>query len=345
MRKCSAQSIESINCDRNIMSALAPLNDFASSSQNAPLAFCSLSGRQQGSIFVLNAAKSVLQFEAADDSDVTLPTRCLVIQGNNGVTVRTIQGEVSVNNQIQQDAWIAVGSEVSCGRSRLRLIRQTEIAAAPQLGLPNEQVATAPTDKNQMFGDEEPTSISFFGRLEPPKLDDESTSCSMTMCLNPAELKTVFEPNVYGDEDVGYIAAPRIESAPETVCSNEPSPIAAPTVCCGCDDTATAMAAASEKSTVVKLGRVRCSPNLSIAVTQPSSKPKPKPLPTDVSVQATRPLPILNWSGVEIIDTGKIDSNVDCNSYSVCWQTNCDGTEHSKYDLSLSDNVQGVILH
>ncbi len=327
------------------MSELASLNNFARSSQNKPMAFCSLSGHQQGSIFELTAPKVVLQFEAADDNDSTPPIRCLVIQGNDGVTVRTIQGEVMVNNQVQRDVWIAVGSEVSCGASRLRLIRQTEVAAAPQFDSPNKSFDNAIADAKQTFGEEETTSHSYFGRLEPPKLDDDSSAGNMTLFLNPTEYKSILEPSVYGDEDVGYIAAPKIESAPETAYSNDPSPISTPIVCCDRNDSATTSPNAIEESSVEKQGLDDFEPKPPIVPTQPWSEPIRKPLVIDVSVQATRPQSKPIWSGVDVIEIDNTDSNFDVNSYSVCWQTNCYSTNHQTCELSRYDDVQGVIFH
>ncbi len=112
------------------MSEIVPNHDSLCHSQLAPFAFQSLNGLQAGQVFTLDSSKTVLQFDSADGSKHSPPTRCLVIQGPNGVAVRTIQGEMAVNDCIQHDGWLNVNDELSCGNARLRLVRQVELVGA-----------------------------------------------------------------------------------------------------------------------------------------------------------------------------------------------------------------------
>lgn len=219
------------------MSDIAPTNDTASYTRPTPFALQSLNGCQQGQIFALDAAKSVLQFDAASTGAGVPPTRCLIIQGVDGIAIRTIQGELSVNNCVQQDAWLNENDELSCGAARLRLIRQSPRHTTPNGSHQSDAVcAPAPRDaideSPQIFADDlaqdtrsEATDNSFFaesagqtpsrffGRFTGNEPADQAPLDGSTMCLSPDELRGLLEPTVYGADDDGYVDSTPVESA------------------------------------------------------------------------------------------------------------------------------------
>ena len=163
------------------MSEIIPTHVPPSDPQLGPFAFCSMNGRQAGHVLLLDSTKTVLEFDAADDKTKSQPTRCLVIQGLNGVNVQTIQGVMTVNDRIQQDAWLSLNDEISLGHARLRLIRQRDWDAALR----------EPADRSRG---------TFFSPFNSPDPPGELPADHATLCPSPCELRELFEPTGFGAE-------------------------------------------------------------------------------------------------------------------------------------------------
>jgi hypothetical protein len=179
-----------------------------------PLAFFSLAGRQQGQYLPVLAGKCMLQFEADGSNDSQLSTHCLIIPGTNGVTIRTLQGEVQLNNETLRDGWVSVGDEISCGNTRLRLVSgptasktsfesesipKTDPANHPPVAMPSNPQASSVslTDSTcEPKVDPDATFFRDFQPITPPN----SADANQTICLSPNEIRFNMEPMVYGDD-------------------------------------------------------------------------------------------------------------------------------------------------
>jgi hypothetical protein len=186
----------------------------------AMFAFCSVHGHQTGQIFALEREKTMLQFDGAIDGGRPRPTRCLVTLGQEGVSIRTLQGELLINGRVQRAGLLNVNDEIACGNARLRLIRQSgsnsldhdEMCQAmakvcPSATLADEAQPPAKFAPVQSPGDlhgadnlgvmTDENANRFFKSLSHSAPVGEPKVDGSTMCLEPGELRKLLEPTVY----------------------------------------------------------------------------------------------------------------------------------------------------
>jgi hypothetical protein len=180
--------------------SLQPVNPHAPLAGPDALAFCNLSRPQGVSLIPLDADKTVLQFDAAEGQAESQATRCLVTHGKNGVSIRTIQGRMSVNNQVCKDAWLKLNDEISCGNTRLRLIQKPH-----DPGDPSKQPGSGPMTDGvyHITAETAPQAGAgkFFGPFPWEKENGGDLVDNSTMCLPPEQIQNLLAPSVYGIDD------------------------------------------------------------------------------------------------------------------------------------------------
>lgn len=212
--------------------SLQPVNPHASHAGPDALAFCNMSRQQGVSLIPLDADKTVLQFDTVEGQAESQATRCLVTQGKNGVSIRTIQGRMSVNNQVCKDAWLKLNDEISCGNIRLRLIQKPQDRGDASTqhctgrmadGVYHITAEITPPARNDQSA---PLAGAgkFFGPFPWENERGGERIDSSTMCLPPDQIQKLLAPSVYGSDESAHQSIHRVEPRSQPLPTERPTP-------------------------------------------------------------------------------------------------------------------------
>lgn len=236
------------------MSEAAPCNAPSIGSPSAHFAFFGVGGPQDGKIFALDSTKTVLQFDSTINGARTSPTRCLVVRSENGISIRTLEGDMAVNDRATREAWLQPNDEVSCGTARLRLIgleitptdHDQHPETQPSMDGPCDAISPTHTSPSISSVDAPPRpnypplgpepregtpvaaievspSEPFFAPFTPDESSEMEVADNATVCLNPEDIKKLLEPTVYASDEPSQFTV----ETPQTPCDGDTEKVAA----------------------------------------------------------------------------------------------------------------------